>query len=164
MKSIKTRETATTIKVIDRSVNLSRRMKDTFVRTKEQAEETQESKHNSPEDYAIGKVQDTVQNVSGKAVHTVTKPVQYARKSIERSGRYFQEVKRQLPAARKHAAVQAQKTAISMRYNADALQRVADKANNVDIAAKKAVSNAKQYLKQVRQDGKQSLREVRQQG
>ena len=45
MKTIKTRKSVKNIKVLDKTVNLSKRMKDAAVRTKEKAEETQSSNH-----------------------------------------------------------------------------------------------------------------------
>ena len=45
MKIVKMRNKVKGVKVLDKPANLSKRMKNSFVRTKEQAEETRESRH-----------------------------------------------------------------------------------------------------------------------
>ena len=162
MRTIKTRETVKGIKVLDKSVNLSKRMKDSFVRTKEYAEETREPHNASPTDYAVDTIQDKTQGAAQNTAHHLPNPRVKARENMERAKGHFQEVKRQLPQERRAAADQAQKTAVKTRDSADSLRNVADKTGETAKDAKSAVKDAKQTLKQVRQEGRQTLREVRQ--
>ena len=52
MKEIKTRDTIKDIRTLDRSANVADKIKNAYVRTKEQAEQTQRSDADSPVGYA----------------------------------------------------------------------------------------------------------------
>ncbi len=54
MNDIKTKESVTgnAIKILDKSANLSDRMKDSYIRTKQSAEHSYYTEENSPEEYA----------------------------------------------------------------------------------------------------------------
>ena len=97
MRTIKTRSAVKGIKVLDKPANLSKRMKDSLVRTKEKAEETQTSRHASPSEYATDNVSNTAQGAARETVHHLPNPVTKARDNLDRAGRHFQEVKRQMP-------------------------------------------------------------------
>ena len=61
MNDIKTKESVVgnSIKVLDKSANLSDRMKDSYIRTKQSAEHSYYVEENSPEEYASDKVTET---------------------------------------------------------------------------------------------------------
>lgn len=61
MNDIKTKESVVgnSIKVLDKSANLSDRMKDSYIRTKQSAEHSYYAEENSPEEYASDKVTET---------------------------------------------------------------------------------------------------------
>jgi len=162
MKTIKTRNSVKDIKALDKSVNLSKRMKNSFIRTKERAEETQNSNYDSPTDYASTNIQNTTHDVAQETVHHLPNPRQNASKNIQRAKRHFQEVKNQMPNERRRVAEQTQKTAHRTQANADHLKKTADNAKESAQEAKKAVKDAKQTLREVRQNGRQTLREVKQ--
>ena len=162
MKTIKTRNTNKGIKTLDKAVGISKRMKDTFVRTKERAGETQNPQDASPTDYAVERLQEKAQAVAQKTVNHLSNPRQKARNNVERAKKHFQDVQSQLPFERRHAAEQAQKIATKTRDNADKLQEVADKTGIVAKDAKTAVNDAKQTLKQRRVQGRKAIREVKQ--
>lgn len=56
MPNIKTKTTVKDIKVLDKGAELSKNMKNAFVRTKDKAEETQQSTHDTPHAYATDKI------------------------------------------------------------------------------------------------------------
>ena len=158
---IKTRNHVKGIKVLNKSVALSKRMKDSFVRTKEKAEETQNQNHASPEEYATGKVQDTAQGTVRNVASRFQNPRQKARDNLERAKEHFSEAKRQLPMERQRAAAQAKNNAVKTKGEADKLRNMADNAKSNADGAKTAVKDAKQTLREVKQDGRRSLREVK---
>ena len=158
MRTIKTRKKVEGIKVLDKSANLSKRMKDAFVRTKEKAEETQKSRYDSPTEYAGDKVQSTAQGVAREIAHSPN-PVRKARDNLDRAKEHFGEVKRQMPKERQRVAEQAQKMAVKTRDHSDKLHKTEKTAS----AAKTAVKDAKRSLKETRQAGRQELRDIKRQ-
>lgn len=71
MKDIKTKATVKDIKALDKSLDVTRRVKNAFIRTKEQAEQTQRPEHDSYVAYAEDKAKDSVETVGNEAVHTM---------------------------------------------------------------------------------------------
>lgn len=71
MNDIKTKESVVgnPIKVLDKSANLSDRMKNAYIRTKQSAEHSYYSEENSPEEYASDKVTETSEAVGYEAVY-----------------------------------------------------------------------------------------------
>jgi len=51
-KEIKTKSTIHNIKVLDKTVTMTARMKNAFIRSKQSAESTQEPEHHSANEYA----------------------------------------------------------------------------------------------------------------
>ena len=162
MRTIKTRETAKTIKVLDKSVDVSKRMKDAFVRTKVCAEETQNPHGGSPTEYAATSVQGKARGAAEHAASRLRNPQAKARDNIDRAKGHLQEARRQMPKERKRAAEQAQKTASKSKDGAGRLRDAAGQSRASANEAKESVRGAKQSLKQVRLEGRRTLREVKQ--
>ena len=81
MPDIKTRDTLKgTIKTIDKAAVAGERMKDAYIRTKDQAEHGVYSAENSPDEYAADRVTGTVEAVTYEAAHQFDKQ---GRKSFE---------------------------------------------------------------------------------
>ena len=161
IRTIKTRKKVEGIKALDRPANLSKRMKDAYIRTKKQAEETREPSHASPTDYATDNVQRTAQGAVREAAHCPN-PVRKASDNIERAKGHFDEVKRQMPKARQDAAEQARQSAVKTRDYADKWKNTAEQAKKTASEAKTAVKDAKQTLKETRQAGRRTMRVVKQ--
>ncbi|SBW00873.1 conserved hypothetical protein [uncultured Eubacteriales bacterium] len=161
MKTIKMRTAVKDKKILDKSANLSSRMKDTMAQTKERAEETCEPGSDSPSEYAVQSIQDKAQSAVSKAAH-LSNPQAKARENISRAKGYFQEVRSQHPKERQRTAEQAQKTAHKAKTEAENLKKTSFKAKETAQEAKSAVKDAKQTLKQVRADGYQALQKIRQ--
>ncbi|GHU61028.1 hypothetical protein FACS1894171_2970 [Clostridia bacterium] len=92
MRTIKTRSTVKSIKLLDKSVNASKRMKDAFIRTKNTAEETQEPQHDTPINYATEKVQYTAQSAVQKTIYNSTNPLRKVNENWDRAKGHCQEV------------------------------------------------------------------------
>ena len=71
MKTIKTRNVTKNIKSLDKSTNLANSMKNSFVKAKERAEETQNSRHSAPNDYATSTAQEKAENMAHKVVNKI---------------------------------------------------------------------------------------------
>ncbi|MDR2712054.1 MAG: CHAP domain-containing protein [Clostridiales bacterium] len=136
MRTIKTRETTKSIKVLDKTIKLSRRVKSPFDSPKESTEKTQGPHETSPTDYAINSIQGKAQEVARGAMYHFPGSLKNISENIQRSNIHFQEVKRLLPQERKRIAEQAQKTAQRTRDIASQMGEAADKAQ-------KAADNAK---------------------
>ena len=71
MKEIKTKSTIKDIKALDKTADVSRRAKNAYIRTKEQAEQTQQPEPNSFTEYAEDKVKEGTDTFTREAGHTV---------------------------------------------------------------------------------------------
>jgi hypothetical protein len=162
VRTIKTRTAVKDIKILDKSANLSSRMKNTMVRTKERAEETREPRSGSPTEYAVDNIQDKAQDAVSDAVHRLPNPRTEVRENISCAKGHFQEVRGQHPKESGRTAEQAQKTAHKVKTEAENLKKTASQAKETAQEAKSAVKDAKQILKQARFEGRQALRKVRQ--
>ncbi len=83
MKDIKTKATVKDIKTLDKSLDVTRRAKNAFIRTKDQAERTQEPEHDSYLAYAEDKAKESVETVGNEVVHTMGRQSQKAVQKIK---------------------------------------------------------------------------------
>ncbi len=83
MKDIKTKAAVKDIKVLDKSLDVTRRAKNAFIRTKDQSERTQRSEDDSYVAYAGDKVKDSAETVGNEAVHTIGRQSQKAVQKIK---------------------------------------------------------------------------------
>ena len=82
MNGIKTKESVVgnSIKILDKSANLSDRMKNSYIRTKQSAEQGFYAEENSPEEYASDKVTETSETIGYEAVYQLD---EHGRKGFE---------------------------------------------------------------------------------
>ena len=71
MKEIKTKSIIKDIKALDKTADVSRRAKNAYIRTKEQAEQTQQPEHDSFTEYAEAKVKESTETITREAGHSV---------------------------------------------------------------------------------------------
>ncbi|WP_347490496.1 peptidoglycan DD-metalloendopeptidase family protein [Desulfoscipio sp. XC116] len=83
MKDIKTKATVKDIKALDKSLDVTRRAKNTFIRTKNQAERTQRPEDDSYVADAGDKVKESAETVGNEAVHTIGRQGQKAVQKIK---------------------------------------------------------------------------------
>jgi hypothetical protein len=161
MRTIKTRTKTSGIKILDKSVNLSKRMKNVIVRTKERLGETQNLRQSSPAEYASDNIQTATRTAAREIAHNPVKPLQKAAAKLKRSKSHFQEVRRNPPKERR-AAARINRSTAKTREKTDKLRNYASKAGETAKEAKAAVKEGKRTLKEVRQSGRRTLREVKQ--
>jgi murein DD-endopeptidase MepM/ murein hydrolase activator NlpD len=158
---IKTKTTIKNICVLDKATAGTAHAKNAFVKSKQIAEEMQESPHKSPGDYAADKVsggaQNAAQQAAGRAKSMLTNP----RKSLDRARAQFQKARQQTPRARKQAAEEAKIIAKKARKSAGTLKGEADSAQKTAQDAQKILTSAKQNLQQSRLAGRQSVQTVK---
>jgi predicted CoA-binding protein len=70
---IKTREILKDIKVVDKAGNAANRMRNAYIRTKDEAQNTQQSEYNSPTEYATYSTTQGMGNTVYKTIHQVKK-------------------------------------------------------------------------------------------
>jgi hypothetical protein len=168
-KEIKTRAAARDIKVIDKAANVGAHMKNVFVKSKEtaiaadrQAEQTQDTGHSSPGEYATDKVSGGAKDVTRETAHRLKNPQAKARENVNKAKEQFQKARQQMPKARKEAAEQAKQTAESAKNTAENLGGRAKDAQKTAHEAKQAVTDAKHTLQQTRQAGRQTVQTAKQ--
>ena len=88
MSKIKTRETVKDIKALDKAAIASKRMRDSFIRSKDTAKNLMDDGQVSPSEYANDKVQYVSEDISREANHKIAsdtkKAAQNGRKAIQR--------------------------------------------------------------------------------
>jgi len=84
LKDIKTKTTVKDIKALDKSLDVTRRAKNAFIRTKDQAERTQRPEDDSYVAHAWDKVKDSAETVGNEAVHTIRRQGQKAVQKIKK--------------------------------------------------------------------------------
>ena len=87
MKEIKTKSTVKDIKMLDKSTDVTYRMRNAFIRTKEQAEQTQQANHDTYVAHAEDQVQEGAATVLHKAEHAVEHQGKIAVQKIRERGR-----------------------------------------------------------------------------
>ena len=82
MNDIKTKDSVfgNSIKVLDKSANLSDRMKDAYIRTKQSAEHSYYAEENSPEEYASDKVTEVSETIGYEVAYQFN---EHGRKGFE---------------------------------------------------------------------------------
>ncbi|WP_418790366.1 hypothetical protein [Phosphitispora sp. TUW77] len=81
MKEIKSKQTLKDIKVLDKTTDVSRRAKNAYIRTKEQAEQLGHNENGNYVDDATNSVRDGAQNIAWKVGHTAEN---YGKKAVEK--------------------------------------------------------------------------------
>ena len=166
MAKIKTRETVKDIKVFDRAADVSTHMKDAFIKSKDTAEQTQDSGYNNPENYATDHVTDNARGTAEQAANKLKNPHKKASENVNKAKRNFQDAKRHMndaknavkkPAAdqpKKEMVKRAQKTA---RQTTSRAKQTADKTIKTVQKSEKTI---KQSAKTIKATGKGTVKTV----
>ena len=83
MREIKTKSTIKDIKALDKTADVSRRVKNAYIRTKEQAGQAQQPEHNSFTEYAEDKVKEGSEIVTREASHNIERQGKQAVQKIK---------------------------------------------------------------------------------
>lgn len=160
MAKIKIRETVKDIKVFDRTADMSAHMKNTFVKSKDSAEQTQEPGYDTPESYATDTTSGVTRDTAEQAVHKLKNPNKKASESMNRAKQHFQDAKRHMSdvknVVKKTTADQPKKETIKQtqgatRQSAYRTRQVVDKSIKTVQHTKK---NIKQSAKTIKATGK----------
>lgn len=152
MNDIKTKESVVgnSIKVLDKSANLSDRMKDTYIRTKQSAEHGYYAEENSPEEYASDKVTEASEAIGYKAAYQFD---EHGRKGFEATKENIIEAKGHFEHGdnpRAHSASYGSETKKDRQYTggpSHKRQYNSPKSNPQDRAKKYAVKQAEKRKK-----------------
>lgn len=163
---IKTRSTIKSIKAIDKTVNIGVRMKKIVIRSKQNAESTQETDASSPSEYASDYASEHASGLTQTAAYrTKTKlrhPLNKASNNFKRAKEHFRMVNRQRPKERQKTAEQARYTAEQSKNTVDALGSRAQDAQKAAEQTKTRLMETKRSLQQTRHAGRQSIQTAKQ--
>lgn len=95
MAKIKTRETVKDIRVLDKSAVAGERMKNAYIRTKNQSQNLMDDSQATPSEYAADKVQYVSEDLTQDASHVVSSGVKGSAKAGRKAVRQYQEKKKQ---------------------------------------------------------------------
>ena len=114
LKSIKTKTTTKNIKVLDKAATLSTHIRNTAIRSKESAEQSQDSGHSSPNDYAVGRVAEKGKQAANQGVSKAN-DVRKKALNIHRSRKNIQKAKQSAKTASKGAKTTAKGSVKTMK-------------------------------------------------
>jgi murein DD-endopeptidase MepM/ murein hydrolase activator NlpD len=184
-KEIKTKTAVKDIKVLDKSAAASVHMKNAFVKSKEKAEQTQDSGYDRPETYATDQVSSGARDTAGYAAHNLKNPYQKAKSNMTKARENISEVKRQThsvkdairnPAADPpkkemiRRAQESRRTSIRTRSAADKTIKTArqsettikQSANTVKATGKGTVKTARKSVKTAERTAKTTIKTSKQ--
>ena len=154
MNDIKTKESVVgnSIKVLDKSANLSDRMKDSYIRTKQSAEHSYYTEENSPEEYASDKITETSEAIGYEAVYQFDehgrKGFEATKENIIRAKEHFEHEDN----PRAHSASYGSETKEDRQYTggpSHKRQYNSPKSNPQEQAREYAVKQAKKRTEKV---------------
>jgi len=162
MNTIKTREKSKGIKALDRSANISKRAGNSFIRTKEHAEETQDPHNDSPTDYAIESIEDKTRGAAQGTMRRLSDSQHRACENVWRARGHFKDAGRQF-ARRRNSAADAGKTADKSAKTAKGSAKGFKKtAKGTSKTAGKSVKTAKKSVKTAKKSAKTTVKTARQ--
>lgn len=106
MADIKTRNTKKDIKIFDKASTVGDKMKDSFIRTKNNAENLADDGHNSPTEYAENNIRSAVEDVTedtARGVKNTTKSAYKKGRELYRNHKEMKQVKQSLDDVRRTA-------------------------------------------------------------
>lgn len=153
--TIKTRETKGGIKVLDKAAVASERMKDAFIRTKDQMENLMDDSESNPSSYAQDKVQYMMEDTSDAAGHAVVAGV---KKASDKGREHFRKEreKKRLEKAREQLRQEAKETGNTVKETTHAAE---DTVHQTERAAHQVTNTTQKVEHSV---GKETGRQVRQ--
>jgi hypothetical protein len=146
MSKIKTRETVKDIKILDKSAEVSRHMKDAFIRAKDTAENLSDDGQVSPSEYAEDKIKYAANDVAHDAGHAVSSGTKKAVNRSKDAYRQHREAKNAERSAEQPASVPRE---ASPRPTASQPQRAARQSAERNIRTTRQTRN--QTIKTSRQ-------------
>lgn len=161
MAKIKTRETVKDIKILDKSAEVSRHMKDAFVRAKDTAENLSDDGQVSPSEYAEDKIKYAVEDVAHDAGHTVSSGAKKAVNQGKEAYRQHREMKKAERAAEPPGASSPSRSP-SQPPTAAQAQTTVQRQNAARAHAQRNISNARKTGNQTIKTAQRTERTIKQ--
>ena len=138
---IKTRDIVKDIKVIDKAGNAADRMKNAFIRTKDEAQHTQQSEHSSPTEYASDNATHSAENIVYETGHQVKK----------QTGKIFDKVKDARNAKKQAESVSGSIKVQAKKYTQENMRKSTQATKQ---ATEKTIKTAPKIEKTIKQSAK----------
>jgi hypothetical protein len=168
MNKIKTRDTVRDIKTFDRAAGVGKHMKNVSVKSKDaveaagrQAEQTQDTDHTSPSEYASGQVMDKAKRLTKRTASGLRKnPIGRVSENMNAAKQNIQEAQRQVQnikdAVRKPASNQPRKE--MTRQAQETFRRSALRTRQTRANSAKAVEHSGEAIKQTVHDADKTIK------
>lgn len=157
MPVIKTKQIIKNIKILDKTTNLSKNMRNAYVRAKEKSEETQHFYYDNPQEYAT---QTATNKAKQTTESTIYKVERFGRKSLQKAPDTIQQIKnksKDIKRAMKGTVKTSQKTVKTAKATIKTSQQTAKATAK---KAQKAVQAAKLASKATAQAAKVTVKAV----
>ena len=154
MAEIKTRNTKKDIKIFDKASTVGDKMKSTYVRTKNNAENLADDGHNSPTDYAENNIRSAVENVTkdtARGVKNTTKSAYKKGRELYRTHKDIKQAKNTVDQTAKTVKTTGKQTTKTLQHSVKTTKKTVKTAEQTSKAAiktsKAAAKTAKEAAK-----------------
>ena len=154
MADIKTRTTKKDIKIFDKASTVGDKMKSTYVRTKNNAENLADDGHNSPTDYAENNIRSAVENVTkdtARGVKNTTKSAYKKGRELYRTHKDIKQAKNTVDQTAKTVKTTGKQTTKTLQHSVKTTKKTVKTAEQTSKAAiktsKAAAKTAKEAAK-----------------
>lgn len=154
MADIKTRNTKKDIKIFDKASTVGDKMKSTYVRTKNNAENLADDGHNSPTDYAENNIRSAVENVTkdtARGVKNTTKSAYKKGRELYRTHKDIKQAKNTVDQTAKTVKTTGKQTTKTLQHSVKTTKKTVKTAEQTSKAAiktsKAAAKTAKEAAK-----------------
>ena len=159
MADIKTRTTKKDIKIFDKASTVGDKMKSTYVRTKNNAENLADDGHNSPTDYAENNIRSAVENVTkdtargvknttksaykkGRELYRTHKDIKQAKNTVDQTAKTVKTIGKQTTKTLQHSVKTTKKTVKTAEQTSKAAIKTSKAAAKTAKEAAKASAKA----------------------
>lgn len=154
MADIKTRNTKKDIKIFDKASTVGDKMKDSYIRTKNNAENLADDGHNSPTEYAENNIRSAVEDVTkdtARGVKNTTKSAYKKGRELYRTHKDIKHAKNTVDKTTKTVKTTAKQTTKTLQHSVKTTQKTVKTAERTSKAAiktsKAAAKSAKEAAK-----------------
>ena len=150
MADIKTRNTKKDIKIFDKASTVGDKMKDSYIRTKNNAENLADDGHNSPTEYAENNIRSAVEGITKdttRGVKNTTKSAYKKGRELYRTHKDIKQAKQSLDNAKKTVKNTAKQTTKTLQHSVKTTQKTiktAEKTSKAAIKTSKAAAKTAQ--------------------
>lgn len=138
MADIKTRNTKKDIKIFDKASTVGDKMKDTYIRTKNNAENLADDGHNSPTEYAENNIRSAVEDVTkdtARGVKNTTKSAYKKGRELYRTHKDIKQAKRSLDNGKKAVKTTTKQTTKTLQHSVKTTKKTVKTAEQTSKAA-----------------------------